>query len=357
MKPMKKSIKIFSVVALFWAFALAASAQNIRVKVVESETGDSIPNANAVYHGKRIMATADETGCFVIARQDGQTLTVSALGYKPRKVKINQDTPEELTVVLLTDSRRLGEVVVKAKRRHSYSRKNNPAVELMKKVIAAKKRSHLENHDFFEYNKYQKMTLGVNNITPEELESGMFVKSPWLKDQVEMCEYNNKLILPISVDETITHHIYRKNPKDEKDIIQAQKTTGISKLVQTGEALNTMVKDIFKDIDIYDDQVAFLQTRFPSPIGSTAISFYHFYLDDTLYVDQDKCIRLQFMPANQQDFGFRGELYIMADSTYQVKRCDFQLPANTGVNYVDAMRMQQQFTKQRMVNGCSRPTT
>ena len=88
-----------------------------------------------------------------------------------------------------------------------------------------------------------------------------------------------------------------------------------------------------------------LQARFPSPIGSAAISFYHFYIDDTLKVDNDECIRLQFMPANPQDFGFRGELYVLNDSSLHVRKCDMQLPAGTGVNFVAAMKFKQEYSK------------
>lgn len=344
MKPMKKSIRILTMV-LFWTFAICANAQDIHVFVVESQTGDSIPHAVASYHGKNTTAVADESGHLVIRRIAGSQLEVKGVGYKPRKIKINANTPDTIHAVLLTDAKKLEEVVVKAKRRHKYTRKNNPAVDLMRRVIAAKQRTNLGNHDYYQYDKYQKVTMAVNNITPEELEGGMFKKSPWLLDQVEVCPYNNKLILPFSVDETVTQHIYRKEPLVEKDIVKGQSTKGVSKLIQTGQAMNTVVKDLFKDIDLYDDQVDLLQKRFPSPIGSTAISFYHFYIDDTLYVNQDKCIRLQFMPANQQDFGFRGELYILADSTLHVKKCDMQLPANTGVNFVDAMKIEQEYTK------------
>lgn len=342
---MRKSIKIILTI-LFCALANVASAQNIYVFVSEAQTGDSIPNANATYRSvPGVVATADLNGELVIKRIEGKTLNVTAVGYKVRHVKIDEKTPDTINVVLLTDTRKLQEVVVRAKRRHKYSRKNNPAVELMKRVIAAKKRTDLENHDFYQYNKYQKITMAVNNITPEELEGSFFKKSPWLLNQVEVCPYNNKLILPFSIDETLTKHIYRKDPKDVKDIVEGQTTKGISKLLQTGQAMNTVVKDLFKDIDLYDDQIDFLQKRFPSPIGSTAISFYHFYIDDTLYVNQDRCIRLQFMPANQQDFGFRGELYVLADSTLHVKRCDMQAPANTGVNYIDALKIEQEYTK------------
>lgn len=313
--------------------------------VVDWQTGDSIPYANAVYRNLKLGASSDANGHFSIARKVGEQLTITAIGYKPRYIKITAHTARELKVTLIADSKQLQGIVVKAKRRHKYSRKDNPAVELMRRVIAAKKQTHLENHDYYQYDKYQKVTMAINNLTPDELEGSMFKKAPWLLDQVETCPYNNKLILPISVDETLTQHLYRKSPRDEKDIVLGQSTKGISKLIQTGEALNTIVKDLFKDINLYDDHIDLLQKRFPSPIGSTAISFYHFYIDDTVYVNQDQCIRLQFMPANQQDFGFRGELYVLIDSSLHVKKCDMQLPANTGVNFVDAMKFQQEFTK------------
>ena len=313
--------------------------------VVDWQTGDSIPYANAIYRSLKIGASSDADGHFSIERKVGEQLTVTAVGYKPRNIKITANTSKVLHVTLIADSKQLQGIVVKAKRRHKYSRKDNPAVELMKRVIAAKKQSDLENHDFYQYDKYQKVTMALNNLTPDDLESSFFKKAPWLLSQVETCPYNKKLILPISVDETLTQHIYRKAPKDMKDIVLGQSTKGISKLIQTGEAMNTIVKDLFKDINLYDDQIDLLQKRFPSPIGSTAISFYHFYIDDTVYVNQDKCIRLQFMPANQQDFGFRGELYVLNDSSLHVKRCDMQLPANTGVNFVDAMKFEQEYTK------------
>lgn len=313
--------------------------------VVDWQTGDSIPYANALYRNLKLGASSDADGHFSIARKVGEQLTITAVGYKPRHIKITAHTSRELKVTLIADSKQLQGIVVKAKRRHKYSRKDNPAVELMRRVIAAKKQTHLENHDYYQYDKYQKVTMAINNLTPDELEGSMFKKAPWLLDQVETCPYNNKLILPISVDETLTQHFYRKSPRDEKDIVLGQSTKGISKLIQTGEALNTIVKDLFKDINLYDDHIDLLQKRFPSPIGSTAISFYHFYIDDTVYVNQDQCIRLQFMPANQQDFGFRGELYVLNDSSLHVKKCDMQLPANTGVNFVDAMKFQQEFTK------------
>ena len=354
MKLMKKLTKIthknraariaFLLLGLFIGITTTV-AQDLHCTVIDAQTQDTIAYANATYRSLKIAISADQKGQFTIARHDGELLEITSVGYKPRKIKITEKTPNELLITLIATSKQLDGVVVKAKRRHRYSRKDNPAVELMRRVIAAKQMTDLTNHDFYQYDKYQKVTMALNNITQAQLETGMFKNLPWLKEQVEMCPYNNKLILPISVDETVTQHIYRKSPKDEKDIIKGQSTKGISQLIQTGEAMNTIIKDLFKDIDLYDDQIELLQARFPSPIGSTAISFYHFYIDDTLKVGDDECIRLQFMPANQQDFGFRGELYVLNDSSLHVRKCDMQLPAGTGVNFVAAMKFKQEYSK------------
>lgn len=354
MKLMKKLTKIthknraariaFLLLGLFIGITTTV-AQDLHCTVIDAQTQDTIAYANATYRSLKIAISADQKGQFTIARHDGELLEITSVGYKPRKIKITEKTPNELLITLIATSKQLDGVVVKAKRRHRYSRKDNPAVELMRRVIAAKQKTDLTNHDFYQYDKYQKVTMALNNITQAQLETGMFKNLPWLKEQVEMCPYNNKLILPISVDETVTQHIYRKSPKDEKDIIKGQSTKGISQLIQTGEAMNTIIKDLFKDIDLYDDQIELLQARFPSPIGSTAISFYHFYIDDTLKVGDDECIRLQFMPANQQDFGFRGELYVLNDGSLHVRKCDMQLPAGTGVNFVAAMKFKQEYSK------------
>lgn len=334
---------------LLLAIALPVHAQQLRGYVVDAQTGDSIPNANLTYKARNVHQAAGADGSFTIARINGETLTVSAMGYKPRTVKVSAKTNDILQLTLISDTKQLGEVVVRSKRRNKYSRKNNPAVELMRRVIEAKQRTDLSNHDFYQYDKYQKITLAINNLTPEELEGRLFRNSPWLLNHVELCEANQKLILPLSVDETYLQHIYRKEPRAEKDIVKGQSTNGISTLIQTGEALNTVVKDVFADINIYDDHIRFLGKQFPSPIGETAISFYRFYIEDTVYVAGDRCIHLQFLPVNQQDFGFRGELYVVNDSTLHVKRCNMQLPGNTGVNFVQSMKMEQEFT--RLDNG------
>ena len=324
------------------AFASLAKAQ-ITGEIYD-EDGYPIPLASAIYRGHHVAEASDMDGKFTIARHNGWELTFSSVGFMPQTITVGPNTPSYLKIVLKEDSRSLKEVVVKQKRER-YSRKNNPAVELMKRVIAAKQRTNLENHEYYQYNKYQKITLSLNDIKPEDLETGKYKNKSYVKDQVETSSYNNKLILPVSIDETVTQHIYRKSPKEEKDIIKGQRSEGVNNVLQTGDILNTLLKEVFTDIDIYDDHVRLMQYQFVSPIGETAISFYRYYIQDTVYVDRELCYHLEFIPNNQQDFGFRGELFVLADSTLHVKKCSFTLPKRTDVNFVQDMKITQEYTK------------
>lgn len=285
----------------------------------------------------------------VETRKGWNKLTFSAVGYVTKVVNIIPGVTKNLNVRMRPDDIMLDEVVVKPKR-EKYSRKNNPAVELMKKVIAHKKNNKLSENDYYQYNKYQKITMSLNDVTPEMLEKGMYKKMPFLKDQIELCEETNKFILPISVDETASQKIYRKHPKSEKTIIKGMSSTGVNELFATGDMLSTVLKDVFTDVNIYDNDIRLLQYPFISPISSSdAISFYKFYIMDTTFVDKDKCFHLTFVPNNSQDFGFTGHLYVLADSSYTVKKCTMNLPKKSGVNFVDNMDIIQEF--EQLPNG------
>ena len=322
----------------------AAMAQ-ITGEIIDDKTEQPIPYASAIYRGNKVAVASDEQGRFTIDRHQGWRLTISSVGYVPQVINITRQTPSHIVVRLKADTQQLSEVKVKSKRKSKYSRKDNPAVELMKKVIAAKKKTELKNHDYYQYNNYQKITLGLNDLSETELNSRMFQKHQWMLNQIEVCQYNQKLILPLSVEETVSQKIYRKDPHAEKSIIKGQNSTGINDLFQTGDILNSVLKDVFTDIDIYEDNIRLFQFPFTSPIGRDAIQFYRFYISDTLYVGSDKCIMLDFIPNNTQDFGFRGQIYILADSSYQVKRCELTIPKTSDVNWVENMKCLQEFTQ------------
>ena len=341
---MKRMKRIYSItlILLLLLFASAGASAQIRGVITDSLTHEPLMYITVQYEGKGVGGISNADGEYQVETRKGwDELTFSAIGYITKKVKFAPGT-KVLNVKLTPADVMLSEVVVKPKK-EKYSRKNNPAVEFMKKVIENKKALKLEENDYYQYQKYEKMKMSINDVTPEKMEKGIYKKFSFFKDQVEVSPKTNKMILPISIKETASKTIYRKSPKSEKTIIEGMNSNGIEEFFNTGDMLGTILTDVFSDVNIYDDDIRLLQRRFVSPIGRGAISFYKFYLMDTLMVDKQECVHLTFVPQNSQDFGFTGHLYVVKDSTYAVKKAIMNLPKKTGVNFVENLDIVQQF--------------
>ena len=319
--------------------SLSLLAQNISGTVTDARTGEPLPYVKVHYKGEQGTQTNDK-GQYSIPFKAGE-LHFSFFGYNTKVF-----TPKRartLDVMLEEYTTSLGTATVVGKKK-KYSRKNNPAVELMKKVIERKNLDALKAHDFYSLEKYNKLVLSLNNITENMTEWEWVKKHPFLLDHVETCNYTGKRILPVSVDESVIREIYRKDPTTTKNIILGQRTNGINDIFATGDILNTMLQDCFTTVNINDDRVRLLQYPFISPLSTNyAIGFYRYFLTDTLNIEGKRCIDVSFTPNNPQDFGFSGHLYILADSTYRVHRADITIPHRSDINFVETMRVVQEF--------------
>lgn len=326
-------------------FVSHSVAAQIRGMVRDSVTQEVMSYVSVYYADKGVGQYTDDKGRYELpTRPEWTELIFSAIGYKTKHVKIIPGETKKLDIDLVPENIMLKELVVKPKREH-YRKKDNPAVALMRKVIASKDNNDLKNNDFYRFNKYEKMTMAFDDVKSESLEKGIWKKMPFLKNQLEINEESGKLVLPISVRETVSEQLYRKSPEQEKTIVKGINSSGLDNLFDLGDFIDDVIDNVFADINIYDNGIYLLGKKFVSPIADGAISFYKYYIMDTVYVERDKCIHLTFVPQNSQDLGFTGHIYIMADSSYIVRRCTMNLPKNTGVNFVDDLSLTQDYTK------------
>ena len=151
-----------------------AKAQ-IKGIVTDSVTHEPLMLVSIQYKGSSYGTRTNEEGKYRLAARQGlDEVTFSYLGYITKTIKVKPGTTT-LDVQLCPDNIVLGELVVKPKREH-YSRKNNPAVDFMRKVIEHKKALKLEENDYYQYQKYEKMKMSLNDITPEKMEKGLYKK-------------------------------------------------------------------------------------------------------------------------------------------------------------------------------------
>lgn len=313
--------------------------------VKDSTTGEPLPFVSVYFDGSTIGAMTDDNGTFTLQNNQGYTkLAAASLGYDTKFIDLKPGKKNDnLEVLLKPTAFEISEVVVKPKR-EKYTRKDNPAVELIKKVIAHKNDNRIEAKPEYQTEVYEKLSLSLDNFNPNLDKNKFLKKFKFIKNYLDTSEFNGKPILTVSVRENLSDFYYRKSPKAEKTIVRAKRMQGIDKTLDDGGGITSNLEEIFKSINIFDNNIPILLNRFVSPLSSTlATTYYHYYIMDTLDVGGDKCVDLAFVPANSESYGFTGRLYITLDGNYAVKKVLLNTPANINLNWVDKLRIEQEF--------------
>ena len=313
--------------------------------VKDSITGEPLPFVSVYFDGSTIGAMTDDNGTFTLQNNQGYTkLAAASLGYDTKFIDLKPGKKNDnLEVLLKPTAFEISEVVVKPKR-EKYTRKDNPAVELIKKVIAHKNDNRIEAKPEYQTEAYEKLSLSLDNFNPNLDKNKFLKKFKFIKNYLDTSEFNGKPILTVSVRENLSDFYYRKSPKAEKTIVRAKRMQGIDKTLDDGGGITSNLEEIFKSINIFDNNIPILLNRFVSPLSSTlATTYYHYYIMDTLDVGGDKCVDLAFVPANSESYGFTGRLYITLDGNYAVKKVLLNTPANINLNWVDKLRIEQEF--------------
>ena len=337
-------IALLQVVAgTFLSYAQSFTSASGIVK--DSITGEPLPFVSVYFDGSTIGAMTDDNGTFTLQNNQGYTkLAAASLGYDTKFIDLKPGKKNDnLEVLLKPTAFEISEVVVKPKR-EKYTRKDNPAVELIKKVIAHKNDNRIEAKPEYQTEVYEKLSLSLDNFNPNLDKNKFLKKFKFIKNYLDTSEFNGKPILTVSVRENLSDFYYRKSPKAEKTIVRAKRMQGIDKTLDDGGGITSNLEEIFKSINIFDNNIPILLNRFVSPLSSTlATTYYHYYIMDTLDVGGDKCVDLAFVPANSESYGFTGRLYITLDGNYAVKKVLLNTPANINLNWVDKLRIEQEF--------------
>ena len=340
-------IRYFLLSILITAFATITSAQGVtkvRGNVYDGTTGEALAFVNVIFQGTSVGTTTDLDGHFEIdSRFVSDSLCASFLGFEESCVYIKRESKtRKLEIRLQPKTLRLVNVEIIAKKGR-YSKKNNPAVDLMRKVIKNKKANRLEGQDFYSFDQYEKIGLDLNNITEQFKEKKIFGSFDLLWNYLDTSEVNGKVFLPIFLRESNSKIYYRNTPESRKEYRHAVKSTEFYDGLDD-KTITDAMDFLYQDIDIYDNTIPILDNTFISPISNLAINFYRFYILDTLEINNIKSIRLGFIPKNKSNFGFTGDLFVSDDSLNTVVRADFGIIGDINLNFVRDLKVRQDFT-------------
>ena len=336
---------------LFWSISFNGFGQDhikLTGKVIDAQTKEELPFATVSFVGNEsVGTTTDFDGTYSLESRWGtDSLVASYIGYRKQvKVISKNDRKQQINFELEPNSETLATVEIVAKKKR-YRRKNNPAVQLIKKVMANKDKNRMEGQDYFEYDKYEKIEYSLNNMKEDFFRKNkMMKKFQFLEEYVDTSAMNGKPFLPFFIRETASKVYYRKSPKSKKEYREGVQMTGVEEWID--DASLTALNDVlYQDVNVYDNDIYLLKRSFLSPINSISANlFYRYYIIDTIDYKGMNVIEMAFMPADKRDLGFKGSLYILNDSTYALVKADLSFTEQININWVNDFSLVQEFTR------------
>lgn len=312
-------------------FSINSFGQKTKVygTVTDAQTGEILPFVNVMFQGSKIGTTTDLDGQYEIESYYAtDSISASFVGYRRLSIVIKKDISQQVNFKLSEASTDLPELIV-------IPNEINPAHPILKQVIANKHINNREKLESYEYEVYNKMEFDINNLSNKFQKSKVFKKFDFIFDNINSTE--DKPYLPILISESLSQYHYRKNPKSQKEIIKATRVSGID-----NESVSQFAGDMYQQINVYENHLKLLGRDFISPIANYGLSYYKYYLMDSMNIDGYWCYQLKYMPKRRGELTLDGTIWIH-DTTYAVKKIEGDMAKDANLNLVEELSFTQTF--------------
>lgn len=302
-------------------------------RVTDANSGDPVPFANIVFAGTSIGTTTDFDGFYKLETSESvDSLSASYVGYISRTKVVNKGQSQTIDFQLEENVISLQEIV--------FIARENPAYEILRRVVKNKNKNDKKSLDAYQYETYTKIEIDVDNITDRFKNRKIMKKITQVLDSVErIAGEDGKPILPIFISETISEYYYRNSPKLQHEKIRKTKITGVG--IEDGTLVSQFIGSSFQEYNFYQNWLNIVGKEFISPIADGWRLYYDYDLTDSSFVEDDYCYRLDFFPRRDQDLAFVGTMWITKDE-YALKQIDVTVSKTANLNYVEKIKIQQE---------------
>jgi hypothetical protein len=335
---------LFLTFFLFCTSLLFAQNTIVSGKVIDAANNKPMPFVTVAFTGTTIGITTNDQGEYTLSSDKPLTqLKASFLGYKDAHLTIIPNKEQVVNIRLFPAiAQQLNEVVIKSGKKPKYRNKDNPAVELIRKVIENREKNRPESYPYVEYREYDKMQFSLSNVSSTFSDRKFFRKYKFVLDNRDSTSVPGKSLLPIFLDEKLSQYYYRKSPEKEKTVTLGEKSVNFGGSIDS-EGLGQYFKHMYYKVDIYSNSIFLMTNNFLSPIANAAPTFYKYFITDTVVVNNIKVVELSFTPRNTADMLFEGKIYITLDGNYAVQKADLTINKNINLNFVNGMSVNQEF--------------
>jgi Family of unknown function (DUF5686)/CarboxypepD_reg-like domain len=328
------------------AFGQATQGQTklITGTVVDSVTRAPLQNVSVTAKNSAKGTLTDAKGQFLIVLSvAARKITLSSAGYNTVSWLLNDSSVQLVTVKLSRSYTLLGDVVVNAKIK-KYRNKNNPAVDLIRQVIANKSKNGPASNPYASFQQYEKIRVFLDKFPSAVRDNRLLRDFHFLFENEDSLLVPGKILVPIYIEETLSDHYFRQHPRAEKKVVVGRKNVNYGEYLDM-KGISGALNRMYEDLNIYDNAVSVFTTQFESPIADLAPTFYMYFILDTVIENGKKLVELYFTPRNSEDLLLRGTLYITLDGHYALQRVELGISKHTNLNYVQQFRVKQDFAQ------------
>ena len=304
-------------------------------KVVD-QNGDPVAFANVLFKDSSIGTYTNDDGSFYLQSDDKaySVLLVSLLGYTSAEIELKQKVTYDLEVVL-TEGEELKEVVVFGGKQ---PKKNNPAIDILRKIWAKKRVNGLNQYKQYKYDKYEKIEFDLNSIDSAMMKSKLFKGMEFVFEQMDTSKITGKTYLPMFINEA-SYQVYGDNKLNKKiERLRGNRNSGFS----SNQDIISFVQDLYSEYNIYNNYLVFFDKSFVSPLSRTGIDVYNYVLADSAFIDNKWCYNIVYYPRRKNELTFKGDFWVN-DSTYAIKDINLQVTKSANINWVKDIYIVQEF--------------
>ena len=303
--------------------------------IVVDNTNQPVPYANVVFKNSNEGTVTNEDGRFYIESQKTYVaLVVSFMGFETKVIPLTKSVNYNFKVQL-SDGQQLKEVVIYTGK---TSKKNNPALDILRKIWERKRKNGLRMFNQYQMEKYEKVEFDLNTIDSALMKQKLFKGMEFIFKHVDTSKVTGKTYLPIFINEAL-YNVYGDNKlKKVKEDIKANKTSGFN----GNQQILSFVKDLYSDYDIYNNHLTFFDKSFTSPLSKTGIDTYNYILKDSSYIDKKWCYNIIFYPRRKNELTFKGDFWVN-DTTFAIKKINMAVTKSANVNWVKDIYIEQDF--------------
>ncbi|RXG21470.1 DUF5686 and carboxypeptidase-like regulatory domain-containing protein [Leeuwenhoekiella aequorea] len=304
--------------------------------IVYDDAGSPIPFANVVFAGSTEGTITNEDGRFYIQSDATYTgLKVSFVGFQSKEVALPQKVNYDLKITLGEETESLSEVVIYTGKQ---SKKNNPAIDILRKIWENKRSNGLSNVKQYQYDKYEKVEFDLNTIDSALINSKIFNKMEFIFDQMDTSRITGKTYLPIFINER-SSKVYGDNILGkEKEELEGNRNSGFS----TNQTLIAFIQELYNEFNIYDNYLKFFDKSFVSPLSTTGIDTYNYVLADSTFIKDKWCYNIIYYPRRSNELTFKGDFWVN-DTTWAIKEINLQVNKSANINWVKEIYIEQEY--------------